>query len=405
MVLGIRRGCRVHRGRQCRVRERHAGSGRARARRRRARGAGDPDGAAVGRVGRSAFPRHADDPRGRRLGRRAPPGDHGQRHERGGRCDHDRARLPRDAVRCAERVDGTGRDRGLPRRRRSRPLPRHPARQRRSGGRLQQPVLGRRMDGAGVVRGPLRRAPRRRLRAPVSRVRAGADRRVGRPGQPDRHALHGRRQRRLRGRELRGSCRDRRRLGVQQPARRRVHAAAAGRRGGQRLRGDAQLRRRPRGAPADVRAVAHRVSHARARVRRRELGDARGVRRRAPRLRDAADRRLLPAQQDLHGRDVPHHRRRPAGVHQLAERAPGRSADGALPVGVRVQRQRREARGTGRPDGQGTRAPGELHLDQPHLGSPGHERDVVRDRVRGAEQEQPIRCRRWLRRVRRRRIW
>ena len=80
-------------------------------------------------------------------------------------------------------------------------------------------------------------------------------------------------------------------------------------------------------------------------LRRRQLGDARAVRGRAPRLPGAADRRLLPGEPDLSdgGGHVPHDRRRSAGVHQLAGRAARRAADRAVPRGVRVQRLRREA--------------------------------------------------------------
>ena len=167
---------------------------------------------------------------------------------------------------------GPDADRRLPGRRRSRPLPRHLL----DSGDLAVGSSSAFSDAEWMAlasyeaRFGVRRAVA--YAHPVRRVRAGADRRLRRPGRSDRRALHGRRQRRLRGRELRGAGRDRRRLGVRQPARRRVHAAAAGRRGGQRLRGDAQLRRRPRGAGADVRAVADRVSHARARLRRRRAG-------------------------------------------------------------------------------------------------------------------------------------
>ena len=263
-------------------------------------------------------------PRGRRDGRRAPAGDHRRRHERGARRDHDR-RSTTSARRttCSTRRPGPTLTRRLPRRRRSRPLPRHRARQRRSRGRLEQRVLGRGMDDAGVVRGPLRRAARRRstrTRPPRTglQLTGGFDARAA----PDRRALHGRRQRRLRGRELRGAGRDRPTAGLTAASPTDAFTLpllvdAAG-------NVYAATRSYADGREALVLTFAQsptRVSHARARVRRRELGDARAVRRRAPRLRVAADRRLLPAPARSTRRGhLPHHRRRPAGVRQLAER-------------------------------------------------------------------------------------
>ena len=106
--------------------------------------------------------------------------------------------------------------------------------------------------------------------------------------------------------------------------------AARGRRG-QRLRGHAHLRRRARGAGPHLSPGDLRRPLSRARVRSRELGDPRPVRGRAPRLRLAPDRRPLPAERHLHGRDLSHDGCRHAGVGRLADRAAGARADGRSP--------------------------------------------------------------------------
>ena len=173
VVLGIGRGCRVCRGRQRRVRERHAGADRARA-------------------ASSCAPAEPEIPMGPlSVARDAQPSPETLMARADGVSVDARLLVitangtsaslaaittvlgylgtPYDVLNASTGPDADG---GLPGRRRSRPLPRHPARQRRSRGRLEQRVLGRRMDGAGVVRGALRRAPRRRVRAPDRRVRA-----------------------------------------------------------------------------------------------------------------------------------------------------------------------------------------------------------------------------------------
>ncbi len=252
------------------------------------------------------------------------------------------------------------------------------------------------MDDARVVRGALRRAARGHVRVPDRRLRPDLDRRRLRRGdQTDRRALHGRGRRRVRGRELRRPGRHRRRVGLRQSGDRCGDGAAAGRRRGHGLRRDAHLPGRAGGPGADVRAIADRAAHASARLRRRELGDARAVRGRTSRLPGAADRRLLPGQPALSdgGGHIPDHRRRAAGVHQLAERAPGRSADRAVPRGVCVQRVRREAAGPRRADRQGVGARTDVRLDQPHLGSHRDGRDGLREGLRRAQPEQSIRRR------------
>ena len=145
------------------------------------------------------------------------------------------------------------------------------------------------MDGAGVMlQGPLWRAPRRRLRAPVSRVRAGAHRAVWRPG-PTRQscrALHGRGQPPSSwARTATAPSGDRRRLGVQQPAPGRVPRRSCWwtRAGSVYAATRRTYRRREvllltfAWLPVSFHTLALGL-------RRRDWVDARGVRRRAPRL-------------------------------------------------------------------------------------------------------------------------
>ena len=108
---------------------------------------------------------------------------------------------------------------------------------------------------------------------------------------------------------------------------------------------DARLRRRPRGAVAELRAVAQPVPHAAAVSRRRQLGDARRVPGRAPRVHRRPDRRSLPARRHLHRRHVPDERAatcRPRSTTRTPS-APRRSRAGCASTGRSTARARAPA--------------------------------------------------------------
>ena len=150
---------------------------------------------------------------------------------------------------------------------------------------------------------------------------------------------------------------------------RRRHDPAARRRGRQRLRRDAHLLRRPRGAGAHLRAGLVLRLVPRAGLRSGRLGDARPVRRRAAHLRRSAGRRSLPQQRHLHGRRLPDHQRRPAGVRELGERDASPAAHRGLSIRLGVQWAGLAVDAGRSADGQGGRARVDLLLAQPHLGS------------------------------------
>ena len=133
--------------------------------------------------------------------RRARPDRHGRRHGCGVRGDRRRPRLPRHAVRRAQRDHGADADRGDARRRRPRTVPGRLPRCRRPVGQRRQRIQQRRMDDAVRVRGALRRPPRGGLHVPDQRLRPGRRRRVDRSGdEPDHRPLQRRRRGDVRGR-------------------------------------------------------------------------------------------------------------------------------------------------------------------------------------------------------------
>ena len=172
--------------------------------------------------------------------------------------------------------------------------------------------------------------------------------------------------------------------------------AAAGRRERQRLRRHAQLPRRARGAGAHLRSGVDLRLVPGARLRAGQLGDARAVRRRAPRLRDPPDRRPVPGQRHLHRRHLPDHRRRSAGVRRLAERRcrPSRQRAG-FRLAWAANGAGSQSHAGRSADRQGGGARADVRLDQPQLGSPGPRRAQLRRRAARSSRRTISTCAGW----------
>ena len=336
-------------------------------------------------------------PRGQRDGRRAPAGDHRRRHERRVRRDHDHARLSRDAVRRLRRVGRTDDDRRRPGRGRSRPLPRHPARHaaisrsaRPAHFRTRNGWRWRRTRRASACGAPCS------TRIPTAAYGLQSTRRLRRQGPAARRELHGRR---------------RRRCSWARTARSRSTIADGWAYGSQPT--DASTMPLLVDAAGSVYAATRSYADGREALvltfsqsptALHTLGLAYGVVSWVTRGLFIGERHvyLSPQLDDFFLASVIYpvtgttYRCTAADLQAFASwqnARSGRPGDRAVPGGVRVQRQRRQAGGPGRPDGQGARARADLRLDQPHLGPRGPEPDGVRRRVRGVQQEPPIRPR------------
>ena len=150
------------------------------------------------------------------------------------------------------------------------------------------------------------------------------------------------------------------------------------------------VHRRARGAGAHLRAGDLPDTLPAARLRARQLGDARAVRRRAPRLRRAADRRLLSGQRHLYRRDLPDHRRRPPGAGRLAEPDAHPAAHGRLPARLGGERAGVAIDARRSADRQGAGARADVLLDQPQLGPPDPRRAQLRGRPDGVHAQRHL---------------